>query len=246
MAGPRMAKTIAVIPAYNEARTVRQIADAVRLFVDGVIVIDDGSTDGTSDMLADLDIKVVRHTVNVGKGCRLVEGLNLAFREGATRVITLDADGQHNPADIPAFLARSAENPTAIILGDRSAQMERIPLMRATAIRFGNFFISWACVVRIGDAQCGMRVYPADMWKKVCIPPGEIDRFLFETAVLLYSAEAGIPFAFVPIDARYAGFVQRPSHFEPVHDFLDLGRLVIRFLFSRRLRPRGFLFALDL
>ncbi|MDH3738247.1 MAG: glycosyltransferase family 2 protein [Alphaproteobacteria bacterium] len=241
-----MPHTVALIPAHNEALTIRTVVDATRPHVDAVIVIDDGSTDGTAEALSGCDAHLIRHPDNAGKGRRLVEGLELAFTEGATQVVTLDADNQHDPADIPAFLAKAAEHPGALVLGDRSAQMDRMPRSRARGIRFGNFFIGWACGRRIADAQCGMRLYPAQLWRKVQLPPDQIDRFLFETAVLLHSAEAGVPFVFVPVDARYEGFVLRASHFDPIRDFLKIVGLVTRFLFSRRLQLRGLLVVLGI
>lgn len=234
-----MALTAALIPAHNEALTIRKIVEATLAQVDRVIVIDDGSTDGTADELSGFDIHLVRHETNAGKGRRLVEGLELAFKEGAQQVITLDADGQHDPNDIGAFLNCAIEHPDTLVLGDRSAQMHKVPRERAMAIRFGNFFIGWACIQRIGDAQCGMRLYPARLWQDVQVPPNQVDRFMFETAVLLHAAKAGFRFSAVPIDARYAGFVQRPSHFAPVKDFLQLFGLVTKFLVRNRLRIRG-------
>lgn len=234
-----MALTAALIPAHNEALTIRKIVEATCAQVDRVIVIDDGSTDGTADELAGLDVHLVRHEKNAGKGRRLVEGLELAFADGAQQVITLDADGQHEPNDIGAFLECAMEHPDTLVLGDRSAQIHKVPRERAMAIRFGNFFIGWACIQRIGDAQCGMRLYPARLWKDVKVPPNQVDRFMFETAVLLHAAKAGFRFSAVPIDARYAGFVQRPSHFAPVKDFLQLFGLVTKFLVRNRLRIRG-------
>ena len=241
-----MRRPSVLIPAHNEVLTIRGIVEAARAHVDRVIVIDDGSTDGTSKQLDGLDIQLIRHETNAGKGRRLVEGLELAFHEGIDQVITLDGDGQHDPESIPNFLQCADQNSDAFVLGDRSAQMDRIPRERAMAIRFGNFFIGWACVQRISDAQCGMRLYPAAMWKDVHVPADEVDRFLFETAVLLHSAKAGYRFVTVPIDARYAGFTQRPSHFAPVRDFFQLFGLVTKFLFTNRLQPRGFLVALKL
>lgn len=238
--------TIALIPAHNEVLTIRQVVNATKPHVDAVIVIDDGSTDGTAEVLAGSGARVIRHPNNMGKGRRLVEGLDLSFNEGATQVVTLDGDNQHDPDDIPAFLAEAIEHPGAIVFGDRSGQMDRMPRSRARGIRFGNFFIGWACGRRIADAQCGMRLYPAQMWRDVQIPPKQVDRFLFETAVLLHSAEMGVPFAFVPVDARYEGYVLRPSHFEPVRDFLAIFGLVTRFLFSRYLKVRGLLVALGI
>lgn len=241
-----MTRTTVLLPAHNEALTIRDIVADIRARVDDVIVIDDGSTDGSADLIHDLDVAVVRHDTNAGKGRRLVEGLELAFSRGADQVLTLDADGQHDPAAIGAFLETAASHPDALIIGDRFAQKARIPMHRALANTFGSFFISWACVQLIRDAQCGMRLYPARFWKDVHIPPDQIDRFMFETSALLYAAKEGIRFQTVPIDARYEGFVQRPSHFAPIRDFFQLFGLITKFLFAQQLQPRGLPVAMGL
>lgn len=241
-----MTRTTALVPAHNEALTIRDIVAEVRDRVDRVIVIDDGSNDGTADLLAGLDVTVVRHETNAGKGQRLLEGLALAFSEGAEQVLTLDADGQHDPASIDAFLNAAAANPGNLVIGDRFAQKARMPLYRALANAFGSFFISWACVQQIRDAQCGMRIYPSRFQRDVRIPANQIGRFKFETAALLYAAKAGIQLTMVPMDARYEGFVHRPSHFAPVGDFFQIFGLVTKFLVAHRLQPRGLPVALRL
>lgn len=237
-------RVVALIPAHNEVLTIREVVVATLPHVDQVIVIDDGSTDETSAALAGAGARVIRHGTNRGKGSRLVEGLDLAFGEGAEMVITLDADRQHDPADIPAFLTAAGAHPDSLIAGDRSASMSAAPAYRARAIRFGNFFIGWACKCEIADAQCGMRLYPARLSRDVNVPQSRTKGFLFETAILLYAAEAGVPFVFVPIEARYEGYVLRPSNFDPIRDFCRLFAMVTCFLLSRGGRPRGLLIAL--
>ena len=241
-----MAHTVAVIPAHNEALTIRDIVAATSHLVDAVIVIDDGSTDGTSDALSGLDVRLVRHTRNAGKGERLAEGVEAAFEDGATQVLTLDADGQHDPLNIPAFLACAKEHPGTFILGDRSADFGNMPRSRALGNGLGSFFVAWACARKLRDAQCGMRMYPLDVWRSIHVPSKYIDGFLFETAVLLYAADADVTFATIPIASRYDGYVQRPSHFNPVSDFLKIAALVTRFLFSHRLRLSGLFIAFGL
>ncbi|MEM7120255.1 MAG: glycosyltransferase family 2 protein [Pseudomonadota bacterium] len=241
-----MVHTVAVIPAHNEAPTIRDIVVATRRLVDAVIVIDDGSGDGTSDALSDLDTHIIRHDRNEGKGRCLVEGLDAAFAKGADQVVTLDADGQHDPMDIPAFLARARAFPDAIVLGDRSDDFRNMPATRVLGNGLGSFFVGWACARKLRDAQCGMRLYPRQAWRAVDVPPRDVSGFLFETAVLLHAAEADIAFATLSIAARYDGYVHRPSHFRPVGDLLKIAGMVTRFLFSRRLQPRGLFVALGL
>lgn len=241
-----MVDTVALIPAHNEILTARKVVDQTIAHVDRVIVIDDGSDDGTSASLEGSGADVIVHAQNRGKGTRLVEGLNLAAQSGADIVVVLDADQQHDPADIPRFLEAARANPDALVLGDRSADMVNMPAHRRRAIKFGNFFIGWGCGRRIRDAQCGMRAYPVSVWKKITIPEAQTEGFRFETAVLLYAAEAGIAFDYVPIRARYEGFVLRPSHFDPLRDFMRLFKLVTVFLVKRGMRPLGLLRSLGI
>lgn len=226
--------------------TIRAVAAATIPHVDAVVVLDDGSTDGTSEALAGLGVRVIRYEANAGKGARLAEGLALAFAEGAGAVITLDADGQHDPADIPTFRAASARHPGALVLGNRFGDIASMPRGRARAIRFGDFFIGWACERRVSDAQCGMRLYPHRFAEVVRMPPSAARHFVFETAALFHAAKAGIAFVDVPVDARYEGFLKRPSHYRPLRDTLRIVGAIASFLLAHRLQPRGLLIALGL
>ncbi|MEO0823922.1 MAG: glycosyltransferase family 2 protein [Pseudomonadota bacterium] len=241
-------RTLALIPAWNEAPTIRAIAHGALAQTDGVIVVDDGSTDGTAEALEGLAVEVLRGTERAGKSARLAEGLAHAFASGADAVITLDADGQHDPAAIPAFLETATAAPDALILGDRSADMAQMPPSRARWIRFGNFFIGWACRQRIHDAQCGFRLYPRAVWEAVRprLRAADTRHFVFETAAMIHAADAGFALRTVPVDARYDGFVLRPSRYEPVRDGLRIAAMVTRFLVTRGFRPRGALIVLGL
>lgn len=238
----------ALVPAHNEAATVRAVVEGALREVDACIVIDDGSTDGTAGACAGLGARVIRHDANAGKGPRLAEGLALAFAEGADAVITLDADGQHDPADIPAFRDAALAAPGALVLGDRSADMGAMPPGRARWIRFGNFFIGWAAARRIADAQCGMRLYPRAIADRGVLDLPDRDRrhFVFESAVLIRAARAGIPFATVPVPARYPDTGERQSHYRPATDGLRIAGMVTRSLLRSGLSLKGFLIACGL
>src|SRR5687768_14160703 len=116
-----------VIPAFNEASTVRDVVTRALREADHVIVVDDGSDDGTGEMLRDLPVKVLRNPVNLGKASSLRRGMLSALMDGASVVVTLDADAQHEPEDIPRLLAAHARNPHAIIVGARLHEKCRIP-----------------------------------------------------------------------------------------------------------------------
>lgn len=235
-----------LIPAHNEAATIAGVVAGALPHADAVWVIDDGSDDATAERVAATPARLTRHDANRGKGRRLAEGLAAAFADGADAVLTMDADLQHDPAAIPAFRAAWEAAPDALILGNRFEDPSAIPAGRARSIRFGNFFIGWACGQPVADAQCGMRLIPRGVWERMAVPDRLCERFVFETAVLLHAAEAGVRFVPVPIAARYAGFQHRPSHFRPVADFAEITSTVTRFLLTRGLRPIGLLRALGL
>lgn len=237
-------KCTVLIPAHNEEKTIRTVAAGALAHVDHVLVVNDGSTDGTVAALDGLAVEILNFAENTGKGWRLAEGIEYAIAAGADAVLTLDADTQHDPDDIPAFIAAAGTAPGCIVMGERSEDRASIPLVRGLSIRFGDFFISWACGCCVRDGQCGMRLYPAVVWQGVAVPPAERTHFVFETAILLRAASAGFSFVRVPIKARYQGFVQRPSHFRPVMDTLRIIRLLAGFLVTRGFKPHGLLIAL--
>jgi glycosyltransferase involved in cell wall biosynthesis len=233
-----------LIPAHNEEKTIRAVVEGALAHADHVLVVNDGSTDGTIAALAGLPVEIVDHADNRGKGRRLAEGLDHAIARGAEAVLTLDADGQHDPDDIPAFIAAARTAPGSLVMGDRFGDRAAMPAGRAFWIRVGDFFITWATGHRVRDGQCGMRLYPAELWRQTRVPEAERSHFAFETAILLRAADAGFDFTSQPIKARYHGFTHRPSHFRPVLDTFRIARTLFGFLARRGLKPRGLLTAL--
>ena len=116
---------IAIIPAYNEADTIHRVVSRTLCFVEQVVVVDDGSTDHTLLSLRELPVTILRHAQNLGKAAALRRGMQYAVAQGATAIITLDGDGQHDPADIPALLAMHRRDPRAIVLAARRRHRHR-------------------------------------------------------------------------------------------------------------------------
>ena len=234
-----------LIPAYNEAATIRAVVEGALEHSDRVIVIDDGSQDDTAAAVQDLPVQLIRHEANAGKGQRLSEGIALAVQSGADAVLSMDADGQHTAQDIPAFFGAAQSNPGALIIGDRTADRHNMPRDRARGVAFGDFFLTWATDQRLRDGQCGMRVYPAAIMD---LPMNSIERalFTFENMVLLYAAEHKIPFVRVPIKARYNDKPHRKSHYRPRQDTWLITKSITRFIVKRNFKLRGLLIALGL
>lgn len=224
--------TALVIPAHNEAGTIRDIVVRALREVERIIVVDDGSTDSTSAELHGLPITVLRHETNEGKAAALRRGMVRALADGAEIVLTLDADGQHQPEDIPRLVAAHRQHPEAIIVGARLRDKNRIPRMRYLANRFANFWIAWAAGYRISDSQSGFRLYPAGILSMIDVANDTSPGFVFESAVLINAAHAGVTSVAVGIPAIYHKGV-RPSHFRPVLDAALIARMIAWKLLSR-------------
>lgn len=227
-----------VIPAYNEGGTIGQIVAACRDFAFGPIVVDDGSSDRTAEIAAASGATVLRNVGNLGKGASLWRGMQAALAEGAELVVTLDGDGQHRPADIPALLARSLMCPGAIVIGSRRGGKAAAPRARVIANRIADFWVSWAAHHRVEDSQSGFRVYPASVLRRI----GErrmTRGFAFESEILIEAGRAGVLTVAVDIPAIYGETLQRESHFRPVADIARIVCMVAGKLLRRGLDPVG-------
>jgi glycosyltransferase involved in cell wall biosynthesis len=227
-----------VIPAFNESETIRDVVVRALREVDRVIVVDDGSADGTGAALQGLPVTVMRNAQNLGKAASLRRGMSRALADGASAVVTLDADGQHRPEDIPRLVAAHVRNPSVIVVGARLHEKDRIPRARYLANRFANFWIAWAAGYPISDTQSGFRLYPATLLAALDICNDTSARFVFESAVLINAARAGVGSVAVTISAIYQSDARR-SHFRPVVDILLITRMVAWKLLSRGLDIPG-------
>jgi glycosyltransferase involved in cell wall biosynthesis len=206
------------------------VVAGVRERLETIVVVDDGSADGTAAVAARAGAEVVRHEVNRGKGVALVTGLRYLSARGIRRALTLDADGQHLPDEIPVLLAASDANPGAIVVGVRRKEGHPI----ATLNRFGNWIADRLMTVVAGrplpDTQSGFRVYPVEATLGL---GAEGSRFEFETEILLRAARRGVPVVGVPVAVHYPPVAERVSHFRPARDTLRIVVTVLRVL----LRP---------
>jgi len=227
-----------VIPAYNEAATIRDLAERALQQCAQVIVVDDGSDDGTSAALAGLPVRVLRNERNLGKAASLWRGAQEALTLGVQAVVTLDGDGQHAPEDMPRLLAAAAQHPGAIVIGARLADRRSIPKLRYFANRVAVFWLSWACGQRLDDSQSGFRVYPAELFRLLRIPHDHAHGFVFESEILIEAARHGHHCVMVPIAAIYRPDA-RASHYRNL-DTARITRMVAWKLLSRGLYPQGF------
>lgn len=229
-----------VIPAYNEAATIAAVAGRALAQLPDVIVVDDGSTDGTSAQLAGLPVTLLQHPDNRGKAASLWRGMEYALQQGAQWVITLDGDGQHNPEDIPRLLAVAVEQPQAIVMAARLRERANVPKARRFANGMADFWISWTAGYPIRDSQSGFRCYPAELLRQLRLPCDRRHGFVFESEILIVAARRGFWAVPVVIAALYPPQA-RASHYRPALDTARIVRMVAWKLLSRGLYPVGLL-----
>jgi glycosyltransferase involved in cell wall biosynthesis len=229
-----------VIPAFNEAATIADVVERTLRHVENVIVVDDGSRDDTVGSLAGLPVILIQNERNLGKAPSMARGFAAALEESMDAVITLDADGQHRPEDIPRLVEAAAEYPGDIIIAARLEGREHMPRSR----RFGNgqadFWISWAAGYPIHDTQSGYRLYPAEVLRRIDIPAKARSGFVFESEVLIEAARFGCYARGIPIDTIY-GESPRDSHYRAAPDTMRITVMVAGKLIRRGLFPLGLL-----
>ena len=234
-----------VIPAYNEAATIAGIVHRARRQAETVIVVDDGSGDKTAAQAEAAGAQLLRQPINQGKGAALWRGMEAALAQGADAVITLDADGQHCPEDMPKLLTAARRQPGRLIVAARLAHRERAPGPRRFANGMADFWISWAAGYPIRDTQSGFRLYPAAFLRAVPAPRNGRRGFAFESALLIQATRLGCYPATVAIETIYHP-QGRPSHYQPWRDTLRIVATVAWELLGRGLYPTGLLRSLRL
>jgi len=226
------------IPAYNEARSIRALAQQALSHCPRVIVVDDGSSDDTLVQIADLPLTLLTHRSNRGKASSLRTAFAHALAHGAQAVIALDGDGQHDPADAAHLLAAWRQHPNRIVIGSRLHDRSQFPVARWRANRVACFWISWAAGHAIADSQSGFRVYPRQVMSMALERLARSMRFTFESEVLIEAAQRGHPTLAVAIAGCYP-VSARPSHFRPVADIAKIVVMVAGRLLRQGMAPRG-------
>jgi glycosyltransferase involved in cell wall biosynthesis len=189
-----------LIPAYNEATRVGAVVGRARTYLP-VTVIDDGSADDTAATAGEAGADVVQRSPNQGKGAALKAGFHWAIREGLDAVITLDADGQHEPEAIPAFLEKRDATDADLVIGYRDYR--RMPPQRRLSNTLSRWIISWSVGVPVPDNQSGYRLISRRMMEAVLASPEQ--GFAFEVEMIALCVRLGYRLEWVPINTIYAG-----------------------------------------
>jgi glycosyltransferase involved in cell wall biosynthesis len=207
-------RCIGVIPCLNEEAAIGRVVQGARDFVDTVLVIDDGSTDGTSEAARSAGAEVIRHAVPRGKGAALVAGLTQADQRGFSWALTLDGDGQHSPGDIPEFFRAAEGGTAALIVGNRMAAAQRIPVIRRWVNRWMSRRLSRLAGRELPDTQCGFRLIRVLTWTALDL---RTRHFEIESEMLMEFIRTGQEVAFVPIEVIYKS---EQSKIHPLRDTL--------------------------
>jgi len=222
-------RTAALIPAFNEARSISAVVAGVRGVVDRVIVVDDGSSDGTGARARGAGADVVVHAVNRGKGSAVRTGLARVFEGGFTHVLMLDADMQHRPEEAGRLLEAAARDGVDVVLGERQFDRDRTPAPRYHANRIGSAILARFVGAPVRDTQCGYRVFRVDALRGLELMSTGYE---IETEMLIKVLRRGGRATGVPVTAVYAG---ETSKLRPVRDTSRTCFLAVYYRFLERI-----------
>ncbi|MBK5720104.1 DUF2062 domain-containing protein [Dysgonomonas sp. Marseille-P4677] len=214
---------VVIIPTYNNDKTLLSVIEGVKRYSKHIIVINDGSTDTTAQILATTtDIQTITHPVNKGKGYALKTGLLAAKKLGFRYAITIDSDGQHYPSDIPAFVDEIEKLPDTMLVGARNLTADNMPGKNTFANKFSNFWFRLETGIKLNDTQSGYRLYPLHRIgeMKYCTA-----KYEFELEMIVFLAWKGVDVKNIPVNVYYPPEGERVSHFRPLRDFTRISIL---------------------
>ncbi|URM37931.1 DUF2062 domain-containing protein [Flavobacterium anhuiense] len=210
-----------IVPTYNNQKTLKKVLDSILDFTTNIIIVNDGSTDSTSEILKSYSqVTQIHHPKNLGKGRALRNGFRKALEMGFEYAITIDSDGQHFAADIPVFLKAIQDEPNALLIGSRNMTQENVPKKSSFGNKFSNFWFKFETGIKLDDTQSGFRLYPLRLLPKRFFT----NKFEFEIEVIVRSAWKGIVVKNIPIQVLYDP-AERVSHFRPFQDFTRISIL---------------------
>lgn len=249
-------KCCVIIPTFNNAGTLEEVICGVQKYTDNIIVVNDGSTDETTQILKkavswqsavdgkDTTLTSLTLPVNSGKGFALRQAFKRADEQGFRYAVTIDSDGQHFPEDIPKFIEAVAEHPDSMIIGARDMGQKDVPGTSRFGHKFSIFWFRIETGLKIPDVQSGYRLYP--LHKMKMIRHFYSRKYEFEVEILVRLAWRGVSIHSVPVRVWYAARGERVSHFRKGHDFARTTLLNSILVFAALLWVRPFHFAKSL
>jgi glycosyltransferase involved in cell wall biosynthesis len=229
-----------ILPTYNNATTLARVIDEVYGYTDHILVINDGSTDRTEQIIQERpQIKSIGYQQNKGKGWALRKGLAWASQQGYRYAISLDTDGQHFASDLPGFVNQIGTSPASIVIGSRNMEQISVPEKSSFGMKFSNFWFKLETGISCPDTQSGYRSYPVYLINKMRF---FTRKYEFEIEVLVRSAWKGIAIDAIPVKVFYAPGNLRISHFRPFADFTRISLLntVLVLVAFFYIKPRDF------
>jgi len=215
-------QVFAVIPAYNEGAAILDVLRECRQHVDRIVVVDDASSDDTAERARVPGVDVLRHPINLGQGAALQTGITHALSRGATHVVTLDADGQHDPAQIGRMLLAMEQAGADVALGSRfKGEAIGIPAVRRAVLRLAVWFTRLTTGLKVTDCHNGFRVFTADAARQLRIAQ---NRMAHASELLEEIASKRLPYVEVPVTIRYTDYsmAKGQSSFNSFNILLDL------------------------
>ena len=213
----------ALIPTFLEGNHIAEVVNRTLKHLDLVLVVDDGSTDETAALAKKAGAKIIRHSVNSGKGAAIKTGFRELQLRGVRYVLILDGDGQHRPEEIPRFLEAANQSQSPFLLGSRMDDVEKMPLIRRLTNRFMSSQISRVCGQSIPDTQCGFRMIHTDLIPSLF---SESNAYDYETEMILIASREGFRISSVPISTVYSDEV---SKIHPIKDTLRFFKLMAKY-----------------
>lgn len=230
-----------IVPTYNNGKTLRRVLDSLLPYTSDIIVVNDGATDATTEILTHYPQLIhVSHARNSGKGVALRNGFKKALELNFRYAITIDSDGQHFASDIPTFIAAIENEPNSLLIGSRNMTHDDVPKKSSFGNKFSNFWFWFETGIKLQDTQSGYRLYPIQIIPKRYFT----NKFEFEIEVIVRSAWKGVPVKNIPVQVLYDP-AERVSHFRPFKDFTRISILntILVLITLFYIKPRDFFFS---
>ncbi len=210
-----MLRTLVVIPTYNNLKTLKGVVEGVLRRQKDLLVVDDGSTDGSLETIKNLPVNILSFSSNKGKGAAIEAGAEWAEKNNYSHIITMDADAQHSPGDIDKFVSSIKKNPLSIVIGKRDFSRDGIPSKSKFGRSFSNFWVRVSSGVSVSDSQSGFRAYPVAAIRKLkCFSR----HYNYEVEILVRGIWGGLSVESVDINVHYSKGTKSSSHFHPFRD----------------------------
>jgi UDP-N-acetylglucosamine---dolichyl-phosphate N-acetylglucosaminyltransferase len=220
-------KMLCLIPAYDAQEMVGDVVKKALKYLPEVLVVDDGSSDNTAGEAGGAGARVISHQRNLGKGAALKTGFKYAIEHGYDAVLTMDADGQHDPDEIPKLIAAMTSD-AGIVVGARLSEKDKIPSARYRANMVGVKCISWRARNPLMDSQSGFRIYNAELLREMTV---KSSGFEAESEMLMRAGIMGYKIISVPVRTIYSEEALKRSHFRTVPDTYHICIMFLRSFF---------------